>query len=286
MYLRKNSTPSISIIVPVFNTRNYITQCLESIKNQTISSIEVIIIDDGSNDGSEEICNEFSSTDERFIVIHQDNMGLSTARNCGIEIAKGEYVLFVDSDDYIKDDLCEKTYRFAKSNDADLVRFFYQEDTKQGMRFFNKQSSLPQGIIENDLDKLKVAYTSGAMVWKFLIKRNLFNNNELRFPLNVIYEDMDFTTKLALSAKRMFVLHECLYMYRIRLGSLSWAQHPNAVEHCLICCNKGIEFAKSLGVAKEAVNFLINQKERLSVILSHRNEVIFNDEYPKEFFYD
>lgn len=286
MYLRKNSTPSISIIVPVFNTRNYITQCLESIKNQTISSIEVIIIDDGSNDGSEEICDEFSSIDGRFIVIHQDNKGLSAARNCGIELAKGEYILFVDSDDYIKEDLCEKTYKYAITHESDLIRFFYQEDTKQGIRFLKKQSSLPEGIIENDVDKLKVAYTSGAMVWKFLIKRSLFKNNELRFPLNVIYEDMDFTTKLALSAERMFVLHECLYTYRIRIGSLSWAQHPNAVGDCLICCSKGIEFANNLGATKEAIDFLIDQKERLSVILSHRNEVIFSDEYPKEVFYD
>lgn len=278
--------PSISIIIPVFNTRNYVTQCLESIKNQTMRNIEVLIIDDGSSDGSEDICDEFSSIDERFIVIHQNNKGLSAARNCGIEIAKGEYILFVDSDDYIKENLCEKTYKYAITHESDLIRFFYQEDTKQGIRFLKKQSSLPQGLIENDVDKLKVAYTSGAMVWKFLIKRSLFNNNELRFPLNVIYEDMDFTTKLALSAERMFVMHECLYMYRIRFGSLSWAQHPNAVDDCLICCNKGLEFAKNLGVTKEAIDFLIDQKERLSVILSHRNEDIFNDEYPKELFYD
>lgn len=286
MNLQTNSTPSISIVVPVYNTRNYLTQCLESIKNQTMNNIEVIIIDDGSNDGSEDICNDISNKDKRFTVVHQKNMGLSAARNRGIEIAKGEYVLFVDSDDYIKEDLCERAYTYATENESDLIRFFYEEDTKQGLRFLKKQLTLPHGLIEKDVDKLKVAYTSGAMVWKFLIKRQLFNNIELRFPLKVIYEDMDFTTKLALSAKRMFVLHECLYMYRIRLGSLSWAQHPNAVEHCLICCNKGMEFAKHLGASKDAIDFLIDQKERLSHILFHRSDNIFNDEYPKEVFYD
>jgi len=286
MNAQETITPNISIIVPIYNTKKYLGKCLDSIMSQTMSNIEVILIDDGSSDGCEIVCDEYSHKDIRFKVVHQKNQGLSAARNNGIEIAKGNYVLFVDSDDYIKRDLCEKAYNFAIDNKADLIRFFYEEDTKKGTRFFKKQSTLPNSIIEKDSEKLKVAYTSGAMVWKFLIQRDLLLNNNLRFPLNVIYEDMDFTTKLALSATRMFVLHECLYMYRIRLGSLSWAQHPNAVEHCQQCCNSGIEFAKNMGASRDAIAFLTDQKERLTTILSHRSDCIFNEEYPQEVFYE
>lgn len=123
------------------------------------------------------------------------------------------------------------------------------------MRFHSKQLTLSQDIIESDIDKLKTAYTSGAMVWKFLISRDILILNNIRFPENLIYEDMYFTTKLALSSRRMVVLHDTLYSYRIRRSSLSWATDSVAIDQCKQCCNLGIQFAKELQVSDMAIDF-------------------------------
>lgn len=281
-----NTAPLISVVVPVYNTLKFLHECLESIQNQTLQQLEVILVDDGSTDKSGDICDEYSQKDSRFLVIHQKNRGLSAARNVAIEKACGKYILFVDSDDHIMPNLCEITYQYAEINQADLIRFFYQEDTLFGKRFLKRQATLPNNIVESDVDKLKVAYTSGAMVWKFLILRDLLIANNLRFPENVIYEDMDFTTRLALSSQKMLVLHEILYSYRIRLGSLSWLKYENSAEQCEYCCNQGIAYAHRIGASNEAINFLIELRDKMISILSRRIENIFNDEYPKEVFYE
>lgn len=281
-----NKTPLITIIVPVYNTKQYLKECLETIRRQTLDRIEIILVNDGSTDGSQSICEEYKHIDNRFSVIHQQNKGLSASRNVAIDKAKGEYILFVDSDDYINIELCQMAYDYAKEKNADLVRFFYQEDTKLGIRFHSKQLTLSQDIIESDIDKLKTAYTSGAMVWKFLISRDILILNNIRFPENLIYEDMYFTTKLALSSRRMVVLHKTLYSYRIRCSSLSWASEGDAVEQCEQCCNLGIKYAKELQVSDVAIDFLSNQRDRMIANLTKRIDNKYNTEYPREVFYE
>lgn len=281
-----NRIPLITIIVPVYNTKQYLKECLETIRRQTLDRIEIILVNDGSTDGSQCICEEYKSMDQRISVIHQQNRGLSASRNVAIEKAKGEYILFVDSDDYIDINLCQKAYNYAKKRNADLVRFFYQEDTKHGIRFHSKQLTLSQDVIVSDIDKLKAAYTSGAMVWKFLISRELLILNNICFPENLIYEDMYFTTKLTLLSRRMVVLHETLYSYRIRRSSLSWASDSVAIEQCAHCCNLGIQFAKEMQASDMTIDFLINQRDRMIVSLTERIDKKYNTEYPKEIFYE
>lgn len=281
-----NRIPLITIIVPVYNTKQYLKECLETIRKQTLDRIEIILVNDGSTDGSQCICEEYKSMDQRISVIHQQNRGLSASRNVAIEKAKGEYILFVDSDDYIDINLCQKAYNYAKKRNADLVRFFYQEDTKHGIRFHSKQLTLSQDVIVSDIDKLKAAYTSGAMVWKFLISRELLILNNICFPENLIYEDMYFTTKLTLLSRRMVVLHETLYSYRIRRSSLSWASDSVAIEQCAHCCNLGIQFAKEMQASDMTIDFLINQRDRMIVSLTERIDNKYNTEYPKEIFYE
>lgn len=281
-----NKTPLITIIVPVYNTKSYLKECLETIRRQTLDRIEIILVNDGSTDGSQCVCEEYKSMDQRISVIHQQNRGLSASRNIAIEKAKGEFILFVDSDDYIDINLCQKAYDYAKEKNADIVRFFYQEDTKLGIRFHSKQLTLSQDVIGADIDKLKTAYTSGAMVWKFLISRDLLILNNIRFPENLIYEDMYFTTKLALSSRRMVVLHETLYSYRIRRSSLSWASDIVAIEQCAQCCNLGIQFAKEMQVSDMIIDFLTNQRDRMIVNLKKRMGNKYNTDYPKEAFYE
>ena len=113
----------VSIVVPVYNTGKYLNRCMNSIVKQTYSNIEVILIDDGSTDDSSDLCDEWAEKDERIKVIHKLNAGLGMARNTGIENAKGEYICFFDSDDYIDLQTIEKSYRLACKSEADLVCF-------------------------------------------------------------------------------------------------------------------------------------------------------------------
>ena len=111
----------ISVIVPVYNVEKYLPQCLNSIINQTYKNIEVVLVDDGSTDDSGNICEEYKKNDERIIVVHQKNSGLSAARNVGIEISTGEYITFIDSDDYISPDYIENLYSALEQYSADIA---------------------------------------------------------------------------------------------------------------------------------------------------------------------
>lgn len=121
--------PKVSVIVPVYNVENYIRKCLDSIISQTLKDIEIILVDDGSEDNSGKICDEYAEKDSRIIVIHQKNNGLSNARNTGLNIASGEYIGFVDSDDYIKSEMYSEMYQTAEKTDADMVLCNYSYDT-------------------------------------------------------------------------------------------------------------------------------------------------------------
>ena len=111
----------ISVIVPVYNVESYVAECIESIQNQTYMNLEIILVDDGSKDMSGDICDQYAAYDERIKVIHQENGGLSAARNTGIEAANGDYISFVDSDDYIRLTLFEDMLQLLKEYDLDII---------------------------------------------------------------------------------------------------------------------------------------------------------------------
>lgn len=117
----------ISVIVPVYNVKNYLKKCVDSILSQTYSVLQVILVDDGSTDGSGELCDLLAKCDKRIQVVHKSNGGLSDARNAGIEIAEGKYFSFIDSDDYIEPDMVESLYKLAKSTDCHLffIRYIF-----------------------------------------------------------------------------------------------------------------------------------------------------------------
>ena len=117
----------ISVIIPVYKVEKYLEQCVESVRQQTYSNIEIILVDDGSPDKCGKICDEYACKDKRIKAIHQNNMGLSVARNTGVEYSKGEYLVFIDSDDYIHPKLLEISYREAKKYNCDLVVYNYKK---------------------------------------------------------------------------------------------------------------------------------------------------------------
>ena len=123
MERNKTTVPDISIIVPIYNIKAYLDQCLNSLRNQTLQNIEVILIDDGSSDGSSGVCDTYVKKDSRFRVIHKQNEGLSAARNEGLNAALADYIMFVDRDDWVEPEFCEAPYHVAKKNRSGISGF-------------------------------------------------------------------------------------------------------------------------------------------------------------------
>lgn len=185
----------VSLIVPVYNTSKYLEKCINSLINQTLDDIEIIIINDGSTDNSEKIIKKFN--DKRIKYIAKQNEGIGKTRNLGIEKATGEYLAFVDSDDYLSIDFCEKMYKKATSDNCDIVicNFFEVRHNLIGIKFNDfKDTNLkkyPELINNINLGPCNKIY-----------KKELFENKDNRFVENLKYEDAPFVVKMLISAKK------------------------------------------------------------------------------------
>ncbi len=205
--------PKISIVVPVYNVSPYIGNCIDSLLRQTMKDIEIILVDDGSTDGSEKICDEYVALDERIRVIHKQNQGLSCARNDGIKAARAPYLMFVDGDDMVSPGFCEIPYQAAIRNDVALVAF-RSYFVKNG-KICKNNKCIPTGVVD-----VKTALKhSGVTVWNKLYKKELFN--KISFPKGRVYEDVAVTHKFFFAANRIVLLPDFLYYYIYRKGSIS-----------------------------------------------------------------
>ena len=218
--------PKISVIVPAYNVEKYIEESLNSIINQTLKDIEIIIINDGSTDKSTEIINEISRNDSRVIVINQKYSGVSKARNIGMMLAKGDYISFIDSDDYIETDMLEKMYRAAEKYDCDIVQCNYAIDNN-GERREVVQNIKPNKLLkENEIiEYIKTGLIDGSLatyVWNKIFKRQFLRDNDLMFKEDLnMFEDWYFIMDIITYTKKMIFLPENLYNYRIAPNSLS-----------------------------------------------------------------
>lgn len=207
----------ISVIVPVYNTEKYLSRCIESILVQTYTDFELILINDGSPDNCAQIIEEYAQKDSRIITIHQHNQGLSAARNAGIDIAKGKYITFIDSDDYVYSEYLEQLVSVAERNNADIsicgtVRF----------------SDIINPMIKNNFDGEKII--TGIQACKFiydarrkkanyviacgkLYKKELFS--KLRYPVGKLHEDQFLTYKIMYKARKVVEIGSCLYGYYV-----------------------------------------------------------------------
>lgn len=212
----------ISVVVPVYKVEQYLERCIESIVNQTYSDLEIILVDDGSPDSSPQICDKWAEIDSRVMVIHKQNGGLSDARNAGLDAVTSEFVLFVDSDDYIELDACEKLLNTIITTDADFVvgvaknidgkKISYQRKTKI-------KNNIP---IQSDKFIIE-AIRNGewyAPAWLNLYRVDFLNINNLRFVKNIIHEDIEFLPRLYLSAKIIAYCDYPFYNYIIRDNSI------------------------------------------------------------------
>lgn len=211
----------ISIIVPIYNVEKYLKKCINSILEQTFNEFELILVNDGSTDQSLKICNEYKRLDSRVRVINKLNGGLSSARNAGLEVANGEYIAFVDSDDYIDSDMYNMMIGLAKERNADIVqcRFKkvyddYYDSKMEELKFIEINSN-------NALYKLlKIGEINVQCVvsWNKIYKKELFK--DIRFPVGKIHEDEFTTYKLFDESKKVIIMENELYYYRQVKGSI------------------------------------------------------------------
>lgn len=212
---------AISVIVPIYRVEKFLPQCIESVLNQTFTDFELILVDDGSPDRCPAICDEVARRDARVRVIHQANAGLSAARNAGIEIAHGEWLGFVDSDDYIAPQFYEKLYQTAQRTDADCVMCSVQNVDESGklidsalMRVADEVKTGREVLRKIGRDDVTPYLTA----WNKLYRRKLFNT--LRYPAGRQNEDVFVFAELFCQVQRAVCVAEPLYFYRKRIGSI------------------------------------------------------------------
>lgn len=208
----------ISVIVPVYNVEKYLSKCLDSLVSQTIKNIEVIIINDGSTDRSVDIINNYVDKYHNFFSFSQQNSGLSSARNKGLEFAKGEFVAFLDSDDWVAKDAYEILYNKAMFYNADVVTcgsIHVYEDYEKSYSLCNSDIVFNLSKEPEFISLVKVA------AWDKLFKRDVIFGSNIRFPIGLYYEDTPTVIPWLLRAKKIVLIEDMLIFYRQRTGSIT-----------------------------------------------------------------
>ncbi len=218
-----NDNPLVSIIVPVYNVEPYLDEALESVIHQTYHNLEVLVIDDGSTDGSGTICDDFARRDERIRVIHQDNRGISSARNVGLDQMRGDVVAFLDPDDVYQIVFIEKLMNVMIKENADVVLCRYTVFSDTGMRCHKRMNSKPSGAA-GVYDRVRGlnAFANREInthVWNKLYRRALWS--EIRFPDGHVYEDMETSFRMFDLCTKSCVIEDPLYLHRSRPGSIT-----------------------------------------------------------------
>lgn len=211
-----------SIIVPIYNVEIYIEQCIESLINQSYENIEIILVDDGSLDNCPLICDKYASTDSRIRVFHKENGGLSDARNFGLKKAKGEYIIFVDSDDYIDHDACKRFKEVIYSNqNVDIIASNSKRlgDTEPKNEMYTYISK-----IVNGREFLKIQFKSHTVyvtAWRNIYRRKFIIDNQLFFKFGILHEDQQWTPRVFLQAESVITSDYIFYYHNIRAGSIT-----------------------------------------------------------------
>lgn len=234
----------ISVIVPVYNVESYVAECIESIQNQTYMNLEIILVNDGSTDASGDICDKYAAYDERIQVIHKENAGVSAARNTGIEAANGDYIGFVDSDDYIAPTMYEDMLKLMVEHDLDIIEctaFRNNGDTNiegcndGSLEIFNRDEALKMAM-----------YDCFVAVWSQLYKRRVIS--DVRFPVGRKFEDSAVSYLFIANTKRVGHINRCLYYYRLNPNSTTQTSFD----------------------AKSRWDFVLGYEERLQYAIDHQ----------------
>jgi len=208
--------PKVSIIIPIFNRSESLQKCLESICNQTLREIEIICVDDGSTDDSFKIVSEFTDKDKRFIGVQLSHSGTGIARNKGVEIAKGEYLGFVDADDYVDADYFEKLYNQAMRDKADICCALERKDI-----YVDKEiDTITPKSDDLEFMKKQLIFTAGHL-WSKIFRTDFIKKNNIKNSLTRRTQDIAFSIPAILKAEKINYVNDCCYYYQIREDSAS-----------------------------------------------------------------
>ena len=216
----------ISVVIPVYNVERYLDKCIESVRRQKYDNLDIILVDDGSTDECPGMCDQAAFQDKRIRVIHKKNGGLSDARNVGLMLASGDYITFIDSDDYIEDDFIMRIYTDMKACNADIGIADYCK-FKDGMdtEGIHKTCGNAKYISMNSVTCLEKMYQGkyhamSFVAWGKIYRKSLFMDNGILYPVGRLHEDTFVTYKLLYAAKKISYTDSVLYYYRERSGSI------------------------------------------------------------------
>lgn len=269
----------VSVIVPVYNVEKYLCECLDSVLGQTLADIEVICVDDGSTDGSAAILARYAAKDPRIRVITQANSGLSAARNAGMDVATGEYIYFLDSDDWIADDAMKRCVGICERDSLDQLvfgcRIMAESDVVNGKFLSRKEAyyRLPGSIDGEVMDGAKFLRETIRKGGYFpsvpmrLMRRAVLVDSGLRFPTGLIHEDEYFTPLLIALSGRVAVVGERFYVRRLRDGSITTKKDGDAmgrhIAHALLICVRLRNDAELIGLSREGMGAVVMAIDRL-----------------------
>lgn len=213
------AAPTLSIIVPVYKVEEYLKACIDSILAQTFRDFELLLVDDGSPDGCPALCDQAAEKDPRVRVIHQKNGGLSAARNAGLDIARGQWIGFVDSDDYIAPEMYEQLYRRVQQDHTKLALCEYQLVTEAGAPMPSRSAITEDTVLNREEAMARIDDGHFTVAWNRLYHRSLFD--ELRFPVGKVHEDEYIVHQVYWQCERISVIAQPLYFYVQRTGSIT-----------------------------------------------------------------
>lgn len=252
--------PKISIIVPVYKVEKFLRNSIESFKNQTLTDIEIVLVDDGSPDDCGKICDQYAANDKRIKILHKKNAGVSAARNDGLKMATGDYIIFCDSDDWMSENACEVLYKKAIESNADVVigdvYMAYENGKSKYVKFYKDEFNVSDRNKINDLIKADIyrtycpnppeegpAFGYGGP-WNKLVRRTLLDDNNIRFDLRVkgVFDDILYTAHILYYANMISYIQKPVYYYRIVENSITHSYKPNVLEINTAIFNAWMEF--------------------------------------------
>ena len=238
----------VSVVIPIYKVEEYLRECVDSVINQTYTDLEIILVDDGSPDNCGKICDEYASKDSRVVVIHKENGGQSDAKNVGFSVARGKYVYFLDSDDYIRNDSIECLVRIAEHENPDFVFFggvSFVDGSDKMTPVFEIADKYP---LQSGADTLVQRYQQGEYMPGgplHFYSTAFLKKEQLSFEKGIIYEDFLFSAKAYLRANQVAACYEPLYFYRIRSGSTMTSKPGIYNLRCFLVCVQKIAEERS-----------------------------------------
>ena len=267
----------ISVIIPIYNNvAPYLGQCVQSVIQQTYKDLQIILIDDGSTDGSDLIMKELAAMDRRVVVVSQGNRGVSAARNKGLSLASGKFILFLDADDYLEPDALESAYRKLCKQSLDIVFFDTKAFGEEGVSLEAVEAKNRYYARNHDYAPLLTGETLlyqmlengeySCPVWKQVIRRDFLLENQLSFYEGIIHEDELFTIKAMLLAKRASYIGRVLHHRRLRKGSIMNSPRSfQSVYGYFVCVREAYQFISEKDCCLEKRHLLFGLLDRLSL---------------------